>query len=404
MFEKKAAWHGVPMMFLAGALTLAPRVSRAEEAAAAPAAKTAVEKAVESAKISGFAVPWLRLGEAPADNKDARAAFRLRYARVNIDSNLAKDIAAKVVVSLEDPKNPLFDMQLAWKKYDAANIIVGQFRPAFGELVPSPSADLVMMDRPDYMSKMDKKRLRDMGIVLGTGKAGLYNGLVNYWVGVMNGNGVANVGSNDIDKEGSYRDLLYVGRVMLNPGKAFAGKKFDVRIGASAMRTTSPALEGKDEAAVQDLAKDFLGTTYTFKATQVNPTKWTAPRRQTQLTGAEFMFKAYGLYLQSEYWMLHSEPRHGATDANKKDAVAWHADIAYTIAPVNTQIAYRLESFDPNPDAEDDEIVSSSIGVNYFVNDNIALSLFGTSTDDHAGTDGVDKPNNHFDARMVVKF
>lgn len=376
-------------------MLLVPRTGRAAEPTeAAPVTKSVVEKAVESARLSGFAIPWLRYGEAPAEGRDPRLAFRLRYARLAIKSDLAKDVSTTIAIALDDSKNPFFNLELTWKPHDAANVTVGQFRMPFGELVTNGVTNLVMIDRPDYMGALTKKRYRDIGVMLHTGKQGLYNGLVNYWFAVLNGNGIGAVGSGKTSDEGSYRDLLYVGRVMLNPGKAFVGKAFDVRIGASVARTLSPALLDTDLAVRKDKAKEFLGTTYTPYD----------KRRETQLLGAEFLVKARGLFAQGEWWQLKSEPLHGATADTKKELRGWHADLGYTIAPIKTQLVFRRESFDKNPDASKDETTSSSIGFNYLVSDSVWLSLFGTSVDDHDGTDGADFPNNHIDARMRVVF
>jgi len=93
------------------------------------------------------------------------------------------------------------DAYLAWTKYEAANLQIGQFKSAFGyeQLLSDTKTPMVERSLPNDLLTVS----RQMGVaILGT----LANKRITYNVGAYNGNGVNN-GFNDNDQ------FMYAGRV-----------------------------------------------------------------------------------------------------------------------------------------------------------------------------------------------
>lgn len=315
--------------------------------------------------------------------------FRLRAGRVFLEAKPTDDITATVQMALEI-KAILHDYKLTWSKFDYANVTVGQFKLPLGASVLQPLPELVMLERPDFIIKMTKAGFRDLGVMLHTGKGTM----VEYSLGAFNGTGRVNFGQplNDV----SALDALLTGRVAMNFAPLFAGKQDRLTLGFTGARSSDRAVPGQDDPKYD---KSQLGN---FLGTSVALTK---KDRTTYLGGADLNFSMYGVWVLAEVMVLDSIANDGSEEKKSRGA---YLEAAYTIPGINTQLAGRVENFDPNLDAEKNEAMTYTAGLNQKINKHLSVGAFGTRAEyvepKTATTPAAAKVGHRVEARVVLKF
>lgn len=183
----------------------------------------------EKLSVGGFVHAHYESGPAP----DARFAgvndrFLLRRARMNVAGNFAENIAFKVeadfgnnsISNRSGASGQLTDVFVAWTKFPAASVRLGQFKSPFGfEQLTSDTRTLTV----ERALPSDRLTLgRQIGAALYGDAA---DKRVNYTLGVFNGTGT-NMGGNDSQKylwAGRVSGIAYQGTVSTTKVKLSAG-------------------------------------------------------------------------------------------------------------------------------------------------------------------------------------
>ena len=164
----------------------------------------AQEKVDRTPKISGF-VQALYQADFNKDFKLNDNTFRMRRVRMSIDGKLTENLSYKIQGDFG--RSPmLVDAYVKYKVCDALSIQVGQYKLPFTMETAINPVNLEIFDYGDVVSKLagysDMCGVgalgRDMG-VMATGKLFKKDdfSLVEYAVGVFNGNGVNNTDNNN---------------------------------------------------------------------------------------------------------------------------------------------------------------------------------------------------------------
>jgi phosphate-selective porin len=174
--------------------------------------------------LGGYVQAHYESGTAP----DARWAgvsdrFFLRRARINATGAFAEFFSFKLESDFGNnslgPKTglagQLTDAFIAWTKYPAASVKVGQFKSPFGYEQLLPDTKILTVERSNANDKLTQGR--QIGAQLG---GDLANKRVSYAVAAFNGTGT-NIGSNDSQK------FMWVARTS---AVAFEGKASDQKI------------------------------------------------------------------------------------------------------------------------------------------------------------------------------
>ena len=320
---------------------------------------TVVKAAGKEQKLSigGYVQAHAEFGRAP----DARYAginnrVQLRRARITtkgvfaegFEFTLQPDFGNNSVAGNTGYRAGLADGFLAWTKYEAANLQIGQFKSAFGyeQLLADTKLPLVERSLPNDMLTVS----RQMGVaLLGT----VANKRITYNVGAYNGNGVNN-GFNDNDQ------FMYAGRVAATAWS-----------------------RGTDKLT--------LGTNgYWSNDTGTFTGRRTAWGVDTQLTLGAFDATA-------EYLHALQNRLTGADTA----ADGWSLLAGYFIIPKVWQALVRYEAYNANTKIGGNESTTWTFGANYYLKgDDLKLS-FNYVLGDPAGPL---KGEGRFMTRMQVVF
>jgi len=282
--------------------------------------------------IGGYVQAHAEFGRAP-DSRYTGINNRvlLRRARVTIkgafaesfDFALQPDFGNNSIGANTGYRAGLADAFVAWTKYEAANVQIGQFKTAFGheQLLSDTKISFVERSLPNDLLTVG----RQMGVaVLGT----LADKRIAYNVGAFNGNGVNN-GNNDNDQ------FMYAGRLAAT-------------------------------AWSRGIDKLSVGTNgYWSNDTGAFTGRRTAWGVDSQLTLGAFEFNA-------EY--LHSlQNRLIGADAT---AEGWSAFAGYFVIPKTLQALIRYETYEANVKLGATTSTTWTIGANYLIKgDDLKLSL-----------------------------
>lgn len=318
-------------------------------------------------EIHGYAALWLTLGTDAAAPQHATDTFRLRWAVVRLDAHPHPDVHVLVRLGFM-VENPLLDLTVSWTALPFLNVTFGQFRLPFGAAATTLAPQLNMLDRPGYAYAMTKASFRDIGLMVGTGEEGLAGGVVHYRLAVTAGNGRLLIGDPTLIRDA--RDLLWVGRVLLDAGPLIAPRT-RLALGGTLAWTRDAAIDGADPVLARASAANQLGRVWTPFDRE----------RETLLGGADLTFTHAGFFAQAEWMWLESR----ATDGSAlRRSSAGSLELAYTlpfeVEGVTFQPALRGELVDPDLDRDADAYAIGSLGLNVMPFPFLRFSAFGQAT------------------------
>lgn len=342
-------------------------------------------------ELHGFTALWLSPvvdDEAPSHAVDT---FRLRWAVLRFDAHPTAHLHVLTRVGLS-VEVPLLDASISYTQLPYLNVTAGQFRLPLGAAATTLSPQIVMLDRPSYVYAMTKSTFRDLGVMIGSGDAGVLDGALHYRLGVASGNGRA-LASVQAPAE-SAEDLLWYGRVLLD-ARPWLSAPTRLAWGATVAFTHDPALDTTDAAAARREATNLLGRTWTP----------IAYARDTMLAGTDITLSAGAVWTQAEWMWLASNP---IGDAPTRKATAGSLEVAYTLpwraGPVAFQLAARGEHADPDLDADDDAYTIATGGLNILPSPSVRVSAFGQGTLYRDADTGGDRSGAELHLRLGVGF
>lgn len=296
--------------------------------------------------ISGYAQVLYRRYELDSEND----SFSLPRVRLKFDGHVSPDFAYRIQIDAAASSNILRDVYIKYTKYPFANVVAGQAFIPFSEEQLYPTTDLELIDRSLVTSRLSYDR--DIGVQL---LGELFDKKVSYGAGVFNGAGRNTADNND------NKDI--VARAVISP---FKGK--DV------------FLEGLSLGAAFQYGKQpRSGNTEGDRA----------------IIGTMAKYEYDKLKIQGEYLFRKQEQILGLSD---KDAEGWYILAAYYFLP-KLQAAVRYEQYDPDRDISQDREDMLTLGLNYFVNDNLKLQANYRFRDEQA-----EVGNNEFVLQLQVKY
>lgn len=300
-------------------------------------------------EVHGFAAtwwtPWSEAGPTAATD-----TFRLRFAVLRVDARPAPKLTVLARLGLMLPQSPLLDLQATYQLDDAIGLTFGQFRLPLGASATTLAPQLVMLDRPRYVYAMTKLAFRDVGVMLHSGPAGLFDGALHYRLAVTNGSG--RLGSG-VERPPATTAYLVAGRVLVDAGRVI-GKRDRLVLGLSYARSRDPAIDTGTPATDRALAANTLGRILVPFG----------DKRVTHLAGADLTLSRGPWWFQAETMYLRSRATVGDAEAS---ALGLSLETAYTLPiqlPVDLQLAARAERFDPNRDVDTDAQTIGSVGLN----------------------------------------
>ncbi len=307
--------------------------------------------------IGGFVHAHAEFGDAP----DARYTgindrFLIRRARITFkgafkeafDFVLQPDFGNNSISGNTGYRGGFADAYLAWTKYEAANLQLGQFKTPFGFEQLTSDTKTLFTERAHPNDALTVGRQIGLGL-LGT----TFKKAVSYSVGVFNGNGVNN-GNNDNDQ------FMYAGRVAAN-------------VWSQADRRVSVAVNGYSSA-----------DTGTFTGHRTG-------------RGVDVQFVSPRLELHAEYLSLLQNRRTG-TDTT---ADGWYALAAWFFVPKTLQGVVRYQKYDANTAVAGLLSRSWIFGASYYIKGDDLKLTFDYTLGDPAGPL---KNQGRFMTRMQVVF
>lgn len=319
------------------ALASAPAATVAPKPAAKPSPSPVTIGGKESKlSLGGYLHVQGEAGDA-ADSRFAGAndRIRLRRARLTLKGNMGEDLSFQAQTELAgSPK--LTDLFIAWSKYPAANVKIGQFKTPFGAEQLNSDTKVPFIERSLGSDKLTAGR--DIGVGL-SGQS--EDKRFGYSTGMFNGNGT-NQSNNDNDS------FLFVGRV--------TGTLFNSEING----TKANWQLGGNWYSNDITSSAFSGTREGF--------------------GVDTEFKFGAANFLAEWLSNESDPLLGAN--SKSDA--WQVAAIYRFDN-NWQAVARFETYDANANSSGGDSDTVTLGANYFLYDDaLKLSfnyLFGEDDD-----------------------
>lgn len=274
-------------------------------------------------------------GAADSRFSTANDRIRLRRARLTLKGSMGEDLSFQAQTELAgSPK--LTDLFVAWSKYPAANLKVGQFKTPFGSEQLDSDTKVPFIERSIGSDRLTVGR--DIGVGL-SGQS--EDKRFGYSTGLFNGNGT-NQSNNDNDS------FLFVGRV--------TGTLFESEInGTKANWQLGGNWYSNDVAS-----SAFSGT--------------------REGLGVDTQFKFGAANFMAEWLSNESDPLTGADSKSE----AWQISGIYRFDN-NWQAVARFDTYDANANASGGESDTVTLGANYFLYDDaLKLSfnyLFGEDDD-----------------------
>jgi phosphate-selective porin OprO/OprP len=284
-----------------------------------------------------------------ADNKGDRNTFQMRQIRPQLKGQIGVPWITYFIQPELAGTPHMLDLELTAQPWEAAGLKVGQFLTPFSRTFYTPVPKLLF---PDFSLANNYFRAdRDTGAMLfGTP----FNGMLEYYAGVFNGNRINNE-TNDDNK------MIYIGRVAVNPiGKVtydetpgLAGKlPFGLGLGFNAYRYEAP---GKLPSS------GMMTGTPTTKGTDYNTT-----------IGADLTMRYWLATLQAEGYYRWADPANSATFVARGGYV--HAS-CFVFWPY-LELALRINYLDPDIDKPRDSTKAYEAMLNaYAFGNNLKLNL-----------------------------
>lgn len=338
----------------------------------------------------GYVALWLNLANDEAAPQHATETFRLRWAVLRFDAHPHPDVhvLARLGFMVD---NPLLDLTVSWTGLSFLNVTFGQFRLPFGAAATTLAPALNLLDRPGYVYAMTKATFRDVGLMIGSGEEGLAGGVVHYRFAVTAGNGRLLVGDPTLVHDA--RDLLWVGRVILDAGPLIAPRT-RLALGGTFAWTRDAPIDTTDPAAARAAAANQLGRVWVPYDRE----------RETLLGGADLTFSHAGFFAQAEWMWLEAHPTDGSA---VRRSSAGSLELAYTLPfdleGVTFQPALRGELVEPDLDRDGDGYAVGTLGLNVMPLPFLRASVFGSATFYRDGMGG-DAVGGSADLRATATF
>ncbi|OAV72971.1 Phosphate-selective porin [Bacteroidales bacterium Barb6] len=293
-----------------------------------------------------------------SDAGDGSNSFDIRRARLDLRGNLSSKFDYRLQTELAGTPKVL-DAFLRWKPSSYFNVQAGQFKYSFSLENPYSPTTLETIDNSTVISKLsgysDEAKVggngRDIGIAFYGGfvKKKGYN-LIDYSVGIVNGNGINNTDNN--------KGKNFTGILTVNPIKelALAVSHYNGSTGV-----TKKDADGKDFIDDVDRVRTGFGAKYDNKT----------------------------LLVRGEYIT-------GKTD--KKESDGFYVTAAYYVTP-KVQPVLKYDYYRENTD-KDTQQTNYIAGVNYYPIKNLRLQLNYTYDTKEDRTKDV----NRISAQLLVTF
>jgi phosphate-selective porin OprO and OprP len=281
---------------------------------------------------------------------DGNGRLYLRRARLNASGSLLKDFDYRLEVDLagglarsSSLRAQMTDGYVTWNRLPAANVRAGQFKTPFGfeQLYGDPR--LLTIERSLANDRLTLNR--QIGVQVG---GSLFDKDVTYAMGAFNGNG-ANNNFNDNNH------FLWAGRLTgVLWQRAGGDRLLRWSAGGGAFTSDDTALSEDDEFR-------FDSTPATPEPDNLFTGRRTGFGLDTQLQAGRLEIWIEGLAVR---WEPGSrQPR------SRLDSQGWYVQASWYFLPQRLQAVAKLESFDPDADAEGDETSTATLGVNWYLND-----------------------------------
>ena len=287
---------------------------------------------VKKLSVGGYIQVNGETGDAADDRFPSSDRLLIRRARLTVKGSFTEDIDFTFqsefgngnLAANTNYRAQLSDLFVTWKKYEAANLTLGQFKTPYGyeQLIADTKNPFIERSLPNDRLTLS----RQIGAMV-SGKAP--GGRVNYSAGFFNGNGVNN-GANDNE------DFLLVGRVSAT---ALKSEKAELTVGTNAFTTD----DGVGTAAIQ---RDGFGFDAQFTA---------------------------GKFVSAIEWLRTDTDRLTAADTT---AEGWSAYASYPLVANILRGAVRYETYDPNTSVSADDFSTWTVGLIYTLKgDDLKFSL-----------------------------
>ncbi|OAV75397.1 Phosphate-selective porin [Bacteroidales bacterium Barb7] len=305
-----------------------------------------------------------------SDAGDGSNSFDIRRARLDLRGNLSSKFDYRLQTELAGTPKVL-DAFLRWKPSSYFNVQAGQFKYSFSLENPYSPTTLETIENSTVISKLsgysDEAKVggngRDIGIAFYGGfvKKKGYN-LIDYSVGIVNGNGINNTDNN--------KGKNFTGILTVNPIKELALAVSHYNGSTGVAKTDADGKEVKVNG--KTVIEDFDRTRTGFGAKYDNKT----------------------LLVRGEYIT-------GKTD--KKESDGFYVTAAYYVTPKVQPVLkydyYRTDTKDTRLD-KDAPLTNYIAGVNYYPIKNLRLQLNYT----YKTQEGAAKDENRISAQLLVTF
>lgn len=266
-------------------------------------------------------------------NDTPNGTFTFNRMRIGVMGNIPYDFSYYALLEtspfVSEAGNPfIIDAFITYNRFEYAKASLGQFKKPLGLELTTPCSGLHTIQRSNFVNELTGPTNRDLGLMILGGKK---DGLINYQVAVMNGNGVG--------QENSDQFMDYYGRLVISPVKF-------VRVGGS-------MLYGRDEATVEG-----------------------APSDERYRYGADLDFEYNNFRVQSEY-MYGKDVGSYTTGGGCGGPPELHSGsikragfFVMGMYKITDQIQPVVKYEQYNTDMSKDNInQTTTIGINYFFND-----------------------------------
>jgi len=273
------------------------------------------------------------------DDREAYDGFNLRRARLYLYGDLNPDVGYKVQYRSDwnMTSNELHVAEMQWRRWDLADVVVGQLQTPFGYEIMLTDAYLLCTDRASASTFLPPDK--DIGIRL-DGKQPVLGGL-DYQLYLGNGDGkhVANAGG-----------YLWAARVTAEPSPTLS-------VGAS--------YASNDDTAYSPYQKKFLGKNAdpynllpAYAAAEVDETSWEVD--------AQWHNGATSVW--AEYISADIDPESGSTVTSDGYYVDLHHFLPYRGRRDKLEVVAGYQEFDGNTEVTDQfDLTAYTLGLNYHV-------------------------------------
>lgn len=299
-------------------------------------------------RVRGFAVLWLNPIQDPTVpplSDRPGAAFHFRFARLAVQARPSPEVGVKVLLGF-DHTNVFFDYQLAYTGNEWLHITAGQFRLPLGANIVTPAFRLRSYDRPRYVYVMSKQALRDLGLMVHSPPGGIFDGALEYALGMFNGEGRAHDGMSVGLRD--FVDYLFVGRAVFNPGVWILPEGGRLALGASFAHSGDPQAGPDPVTARQNAVYHLAGRLTPYELD-----------RDTWIAGGDLTFSAFGIWAQGEVMYMRSAARDGSV---RVEGLAGSFEAGYLIEYLRTMAVARFEYLDASLDTAGRESMTFSVG------------------------------------------